>query len=220
MDYMVDLKLYSLLAVLHETNGRDLKKKLALLPEDLYYYATAASSIIGAENAKRLQETPAGVIENSEEFVAKLLEVMSIEDSAAFSEVLGTLLIESLKDELKFCCLNCSFFDRCIDIENLTVGELFLRRVNGEETAQLKAEITREVDEALLRTPYVDSPDAHTLCRDFIHQYNASNIAVIIGRYTEIAMSLRSDYGLDYAKFLQSVASINMAFFEDLNSGK
>jgi len=212
---MADIKLYSFLAVLHEINRRELKKKLALFPEDLHYYATLASGVVGAENAKRLQETPAGVTENSEEFVAKLLEVMSVEDSAAFSEVLGTLLLESLKDELKFCCLNCSFFDRCIDIENLSVGELFLRRVNGEETAQLKAEITREVDKALLRTPYVESHEAHTLCRDFIHQYNTSNIADIIGRYTEIAMSLRSDYGLDYAKFLQSVASINMAFFTD-----
>jgi len=44
--------------------------------------------------------------------------------------VLGKYLLETLKDELKFCCLNCRFFDRCLDMENLSVGELFLRRVN------------------------------------------------------------------------------------------
>jgi hypothetical protein len=220
MEHMPDIKMYSLLAVLHEVNRRELQNKLALFPQDLHYYVTAASGIVGAENAKRLKETPEGVMRSSQEFVSELLEVMSIEDSAAFREILGTLLTESLKDELKFCCLNCAFFERCLDIENLSVGELFLRRVSGDETTELKAEITREVNEALRKIPYVLSHEAHKLCRDFLHQYNASNIAGIIGRYTEIAMRLRRDYGLDYAKFLHSVASINMVFFEDLPTGK
>ena len=34
-----DNRLYSLLAVLHEINRRELKNKLALFPEDLRYYA-------------------------------------------------------------------------------------------------------------------------------------------------------------------------------------
>ena len=58
---------------------------------------TVASSIVGAENAKRIRETPAGVTENSEEFVSKLLEITSFEDSDSFREVLGTYLVETLR---------------------------------------------------------------------------------------------------------------------------
>src|SRR3989304_1490172 len=100
---MADNKLYALLAVLHEINKRELKNKLTLFPEELHYYATVASSIIGTENSKRISETPAGVTENSEEFVSKLLELTRVEDSESFRVVLGTYLIETLKDELKFC---------------------------------------------------------------------------------------------------------------------
>ncbi len=88
---MTDNKHYSLLAVLHEINKRELRSKLDLFPEDLRYYATVAGSIVGAENAKRIRETPAGVSENSEEFVSKLLELTSFEDSASFREVLEKL---------------------------------------------------------------------------------------------------------------------------------
>src|SRR4030042_6105441 len=109
---MTDTKQYSLLAVLHEINRRELRNKLDLFPEDLRYYATVASSIVGAENAKRIRETPSGVSENSEEFVSKLLELTSFEDSSPFLEVLEKYLIETLKDELKFCCFNCALFDR------------------------------------------------------------------------------------------------------------
>lgn len=118
-----DKRLYSLLAVLHEINKKELKNRLALFPEDQHYYVTVASSIVGAENAKRMRETPAGVTENSEEFVSKLLEITSLEDSDAFREVLGTYLVETLKGELAFCCLNCTLFERCLDAENLSVSK-------------------------------------------------------------------------------------------------
>lgn len=207
-------KQYSLLAVLHEINRRELKNKLNLFPEDLRYYATVASSIIGAENAKRIRETPAGVSENSEEFVSKLLELTSFEDIDSFKEVLEKYLIETLKDELKFCCLNCTFFDRCLDMENLSVGELFLRRVNGEETAEIRQDISREVEKALRNTPHVATDEAHRLCRDFLHQYDVSNVGEVFGRYSNIASSLQKQFGLDYKKFLQQMVSVNMTFFE------
>jgi hypothetical protein len=211
---MTDNKLYSLLAVLHEINKRELKNKLTLFPEELHYYATVASSIIGTENAKRISETPAGVTENSEEFVSKLLEITSLEDSDSFREVLGTYLVETLKDELKFCCLNCRLFDRCLDIGNLSVGELFLRRINGEETAELREDIVREIDKALRNTPYVATDEAQRLCKDFTHQYNVSNVGEVFGRYADIAAALQRQYALNYRKFLQEMVEVNMAFFE------
>lgn len=211
---MKDHKQYSLLAVLHEINRRELKNKLNLFSEDLRYYATVAGSIVGSENAKRIRETPAGVSENSEEFVSKLLELTSFEDSDSFKEVLGKYLIETLKDELKFCCLNCAFFYRCLDMENLSVGELFLMRVNGEETAEIRQEISREVEKALRNTPYVATDEAHRLCKDFLHQYNVSNVGEVFGRYANIALYLQKQFGLDYKKFLQQMVSVNMTFFE------
>lgn len=207
-------KQYSLLAVLHEVNRRELKNKLSLFPEDLRYFATLAGSIVGAENAKRIKETPAGVSENSEEFVSKLLELTSLEDIDAFREVLGKYLLETLKDELKFCCLNCKLFERCLDVEDLSVGELFLRRVNGEETAEIRQDISREVEKALRNTPYVAIAEAHRLCKDFLHQYDVSNVGEVFGRYANIALSLQKQFGLDYKKFLQQMVSVNMAFFE------
>ncbi len=205
------------MAILHEINRREFKNKLSRFPEELHYFVTVASSIIGAENAKRIRETPAGVTENSEEFVAKLLEITSFEESDAFREVLETCLVETLKDELKFCCLNCTRLNSCLDVENLSVGELFLRRVHGEETDSLRKDISREVADALQNTPYVASEEAHRLCKDFIHQYNVSNVGEVFGRYADIAVALQSQYGLDYKKFLQDMVSVNMAFFEKCN---
>ena len=209
-----EIRLYSMLAVLHEINRRELKNKLALFPEDLHYYLTVASSIVGAENAKRIKETPAGVTQNSEEFVSKLLEIAGLEDSDAFRDVLGTYLVESLRGELAFCCLNCALFERCLDIENLSVGELFHRRVNGEETVELREDISREVENALRNTPYIATDEANRLCRDFVHQYNISNVGEVFGRYADIAAGLQRQYGLDYKMFLQQIVSLNMSFFE------
>jgi len=217
---MSDNKQYALLAVLHEINRRELKNKLKLFPEDLRYYATVASGIVGTENAKRIRETPAGVSENSEEFVSKLLELTSFEDIDSFREVLGKYLIETLKDELKFCCLNCTFFDRCLDMENLSVGELFLRRVKGEETAKIRQDILREIEKALRNTPYVLTDEAHRLCRDFLHHYDVSNVGEVFGRYSSIALSLKKQFGLDYKKFLQQMVSVNMNFFEKSSEKK
>lgn len=212
-----DNRHYSLLAVLHEINKRELKNKMALFSEDLQYYVTVASSIVGAENAKRIRETPAGVSENSEEFVSKLLKITNFDDSDTFREVLGTYLVETLRDELKFCCLNCALFERCLDVENLSVGALFQRRVKGEESVELREEISREVEKALRNTPYVAKAEAHRLCRDFVHQYNVSNVGEVFGRYADIAACLNRQYGLDYREFLQQMVVLNMIFFEAYN---
>ena len=212
-----DNRLYSLLAILHEINGRELKNRLALFPEDLHYFVTLASGIVGAENAKRIKETPAGVTENSEEFVSKLLEITSCEDSDAFRDVLGTYLVETLKSELAFCCLNCALFERCLNVEHLSVGELFKRRVYGDETVELRDKISREVEKALQNTRYLNNSEAHRLCRGFVHQYNVSNVGEVFGRYADIALGLQKKYGLDYRKFLGQIVSLNMSFFEASN---
>jgi hypothetical protein len=212
-----DNRHYSLLAVLHEINKKELKNRLALFPEDLHYYVAVAGSIVGAENAKRIRETPAGVTENSEEFVSKLLEITSFEDSDAFREVLGAYLVETLIGELAFSCLNCVLFERCLDLEDFSVGELFQRRVKGEETVELREDISREVEKALRNTPYVATDEAHRLCRDFVHQYNVSNVGEVFGRYADIAAGLQRQYGMDYKKFLQQMVSLNMVFFEACN---
>jgi hypothetical protein len=207
-------KTYSLLAVLHELNRRELKKKLGLFPEDLHYYVTAAIGIIGSENAKRVKETPDGVKENSEEFISKLLGIISLDETESFKEVLGTCLAETLRDELKFCCLNCIRFEHCLDIGNLSVGDLFFRRTKGEETPEIRASISEEVEAALRKTPYIDSDEADRLCDRFLHQYEPGNIGEVFGRYGEIAVALQNRYGLDYRKVLQQMVILNMEFIE------
>lgn len=211
---MNENSMFSLLAVLQEINDRELKKKLAAFPEDQHYYATIASSIIGAENSKRIVETPEGVAENSEEFVSKLLEITSIAPDNKFRDILETFLIGTLKDELRFCCFNCIKFSKCADIEKLTVGGLFRRRAQGEDTPQLKAEISRLVGEALKKTPYLDTDDAHKSCSEFKHQYTVSNIGEVFGRYSDIASSLQKQFGIDYRKVQQQMIAINMTFVE------
>jgi len=213
-------KFYSLLAVLQEINRRELKKKLGLFPEDLHYYVTAAVGIIGSENAKRMKETPEGVKENSEEFIAKLLEMISIDETEAFREVLGTCLVETLRDELKFCCSNCTRFESCLDLENLSVGDLFSRRTKGEDTPEIRENISLEVETALEKTPYVASDEADRLCDRFSHQYRAGNIGEVFGRYRDIAMVLYTRYGLDYRRFLQDTIALNMDFTEKSGSEK
>ena len=47
-----------------------------------------------------------------------------------------------------------------------------------------------------------------------MHQYNASNVGEVFGRYANIAVSLQQQFGLDYKKFLQQMVSVNMTFFE------
>lgn len=211
---MSDNKTFSLFAILHEINDREFKKKLAGFPEELHYYATLAAGIIGAENSKRIRETPEGVSKNSEEFVSNLLELTDVAAEDRFREVLETYLLETLKDELRSCCCNCIYFNKCLDIENLSVGALFRRRVHGEETVQIRDEISRQVSVALMKTPYVSSDDAHLKCGDFRHHYSASSIGEVFGRYSDIAAGLHNQFGIDYQKILQQMIVVNMTFVE------
>lgn len=211
---MSDKKTFAQLAVMYELNTRELKKKFALFPEELRYYGILAGSIIGAENAKRVRETPRAVVENSEGFVSKLLEMTGPDAGGTFTRVLETFLVETLKDELRFNCLNCRDFTRCLDIEHLPAGELFQRRVQGEETEALKKEISALIDSALEKTPHVHTDEAHLLCRDFVHNYSCTSVGEVFGRYAEIAAALRQDYGIDYAKIQQQMIDLNMQFCE------
>ncbi|MCL4457314.1 MAG: hypothetical protein M1147_10925 [Nitrospirae bacterium] len=211
---MADHKTFSSYAVLYELNNRELKRKLDLFPEELRYYAVLANGIIGSENAKRLKETPEAVVEDSREFVEKLLGMASPETDDAFKEMLETYLIETLKDELRCCCSNCANFNSCLDMENLPVGLLFQRRVNGEETDELKREISLQIENALQRTPYINTDNAHKLCKDFRHQYSSSDIGEVFGRYSDIAAGLQVSFGIDYKNIQQEMISINMEFCE------
>lgn len=215
---MPDRNKYSSYAIMYELNNREFRKKLALFPEELRYYVILANSIIGAENAKRVAGTPEAVIKDGEEFVAKLLSMVDPEEDAAFREVLETYLVETMKDELRCCCSNCARFYECLDIGNLTVGGLFERRVNGEETEELKQEISRQIDAATSRTPYVDTDKAHLLCKDFRHQYSASCIGEVFGRYAEIAAAIQVSFGIDYRKIQQKMVLLNMEFCEKENA--
>jgi hypothetical protein len=211
---MPDSNKYSSYAIMHELNKREFRKKLELFPEELRYYVILANSIIGAENAKRVAGTPRAVIKDGEEFVSKLLSMVDPEKDAAFGEVLETYLIETMRDELRCCCPNCAAFEECLDIGNLSVGSLFERRVKGEETDDLKREIARQIDAALSRTPHVDTDTAHRLCEDFRHQYSASGIGEVFGRYADIASALQASYGIDYRKIQQKMVLLNMEFCE------
>ncbi len=214
MSNSIDL---SLLAVLYELNDREFKRKLTLFPEELRFYGILAGSIVGLENSKRVEETPRTVVQESEAFVGKLLSMIDPGQHEAFKDILEAHLLEALSEELRFCCANCRRFGTCLDLENLSVGSLFQRRISGEETDALKMEIGLEVGRALQRTPYVDAHEAQRLCRDFIHQHNASNLGELFGRYADIAAVLQKDFGIDNRKIVGQMVSINMRFCEALN---
>ena len=224
---MSDNKTYSSYAVLCELNSREFKKKLGLFPEELRYYVILANSIIGAENAKRVKEIPEAVAKDSKEFVSKLLSISGPQmDDNSFRDVLETYLIETIKNELRYCCSNCTSLNKCLDVETLSVGRLFQRRANGEETDELKEEISQEIEKALENTPYINTDMAHKQCKDFRHQYSASDIGEVFGRYSDIALELRTSYGIDYKKIQKAMIAINMDFYEknreqkDQNKGK
>lgn len=206
---------YSFYAVSYELNRREFRRKLGLFPEEMRYYVILANSIIGSENAKRVAEIPDAVVEDSREFAGKLLSMVSPEDDDGFRKVVETFLIETMKDELRFSCPNCENFDKCLDLDNLSaVGLLFKRRANGEETKEIREKIDIEVDNALKRTPYIDTDVAYELCGDFRHQYRTSGIGEVFARYSEIASELHRSFGLDYGNIQKKMIEINMDFCE------
>jgi hypothetical protein len=216
---MSETKTYSFFAVSYELNKREFRRKVGLFPEEMRYYVILANSIIGAENAKRVAETPEAVVEDSREFVEKLLSMVSPGGDDGFREVAETYLIETMKDELRFSCPNCENFGKCLDLEKLTVGLLFKRRASGEETEEIRMEIALQVDQALKNTPYIETDMAHELCKDFRHQYRASSVGEVFGRYSDIAAELHKSFGLDYGKIQKKMIEINMEFCEK-NGGR
>lgn len=213
-----DEKTFSLLAILQEINDREFKKRLEELPQELHYFAVVAGSIIGAANSKRIPETPAGVAEQSEAFVADLLNAAPVDAEGPFREVLEAFIVKTLESELRFCCSNCRNFEKCLDVENISVGRLFKKRVLGDETPETRKEISLQVEKALRNTPHTDSDEAHLLCDRFIHQYTASNVGDVFGRYASIASELSEKFGIDYRAFQQKMIAINTSFFEKCSS--
>ncbi|MDP2157962.1 MAG: hypothetical protein Q8K68_09670 [Nitrospirota bacterium] len=210
---MKEDKTYSSYAVLHELSRREFRKKLDLFPAELRHYVILAAGIIGAENAKRIEETPAAVAKDGKDFAAELLDIVRPEQDDAFREVLETYLVETMKDELRFCCANCSNFDTCIDLDNLSVGLLFKERSEGQDSDELKKEMALQVDHALQETPYLETDSAHIHCKDFRHQYTASSIGDVFNRYADIAAELQLSQGIDYIKIQQEMISLNMDFY-------
>jgi hypothetical protein len=66
----------------------------------------------------------------------------------------------------------------------------------------------------LKSTPYIDTDMAHELCKDFRHQYRASDIGEVFGRYSDIAAELHKSFGLDYGRIQKEMIEINMEFCE------
>ena len=211
---MSGTKTYSFFAVSYEINKREFRRKLDLFPEEMRYYVILANSLIGSENAKRVAETPPAVVEDGSEFTEKLLSLVKPGEDESFRRIVEVYLIETIKDELRFSCPNCEKFDKCLDLENLTVGLLFKRRAEGEDTEEIRKEIALQVDRALMNTPYIESDAAHELCKDFSHQYSTSAIGEVFGRYSDIALELSSSFGLDYGKIQKEMIEINMEFCE------
>jgi len=209
-----DNRTYAAYAVMCELNSREFRKRLTLFPDRQHYHVVLATGIIGAENARRVEETPAAVVENGRSFVEKLLGIAGQGQDDAFRHVLETCLVETMKDELRYCCSNCMNFHACLDMEHMPIGDLFRRRVEGKDTDGLKKETTRCVNEALQRTPHIDSDRAHLLCGDFRHQYPAATLGEVFNRYADIAAGLQHTYGIDYRKIQAEMVRINMDFVE------
>ena len=209
-----DSRTYAAYAVMCELNSREFRKRLTLFPDGQQYHVVLATGIIGAENARRMEETPAAVVEDAKSLVEKLLGVADQGQDDAFRHVLETCLVETMKDELRYCCSNCMNFRACLDMEHMPIGDLFRRRAEGEDTDGLKKETVRYINEALQRTPHLDSDKAHLLCGDFRHQYPATTIGEVFNRYADIAAVLQHSYGIDYRKIQAEMVRINMAFVE------
>jgi len=218
MDHTEDAELmsgdrtYTIYAILHELNRREFRKKLDRYPEDLHFMVTLANSIIGAENAKRVKETPEAIAADADAFVAKLLQVTNLEQADTLKGILEALLVETLQDEVRFCCPNCRNFNKCTHIVNLNIGELFKQRVQGDESDELKKEIKSRIDIALEHAPHIETDEAHTLCKEFIHQYDPSSLGEVFNRYRDIASELQQRFDADYEAFQQKLIQINMDF--------
>ena len=202
---------FATLALQYELNRRDFRRKLALFPAELRHCAILANSIIGAENAGRLPETPEDIIKESAEFVEKLLGLMDPSNDEAFGEVLTTCLIQTIRDELDSCCPNCAGFRDCLALDSEMVGPLFLRRVSGEETDELKTAIVCHIEAALQRTPYLEAGTAAS-CDRFSHQLSGTSIGEVFGRYSSICRQLHALYDIDCRRVQTEMIRLNMEF--------
>lgn len=216
---MNELQTYTLYAILHELSSREFRRKLDLYPQEDHFMVMLANSIIGSENAKRIDETPRDVVTDGEAFVQKLMQITEHEKEALFRKILEDHLIETIRDELRFSCPNCRNFHRCTNIVNLEIGKLFKRRVEGNESEELKDEIRSRIDIALENAPYLDD-GAHEQCKDFRHQYGLSDLGEVFKRYLDIAAALHKRFGIDYKSVQLRIVEINMDFARKENETK
>ena len=207
------MRTYASYAVLQELNRREFRRKLGLFPAEQRHFVILSEGIIGAANARRVEETPEAVVRDSEDFAAELLEMIDPGQDASFREVLEACLIETIKGELRFCCPNCSNFGACIGLDDLSVGRLFRDRVEGQDSEELKKEIAGRIGHALQKTPHLEADSAQLLCGDFRHQHRSSSIGSVFNRYADIAAELQLSFGIDYRKIQQEMISLNMDFY-------
>lgn len=207
-----DLKTYASYAILQELNRREFREKLKLFPAELRQQALIAAALIGAETARRLEDTPEAVVTDSAAFAAELQELAAPDQESGFGRILEAWLIETLKDELRFCCSNCRAFSDCLALESDGLGEVFRRRAGGEDSEELRNETDRRTAEALSRTPYLTADDAQLQCGSFVHLHTPSSIGTVFNRYADIAASLRHSHGADYRTIQQAMIALNMEF--------
>ena len=209
---MPDDRTFASYAVMCELNRRELRRRIGLFPGTHRHHVVMASAIIGAENARRMEETPPGVTDSSAEFVAQMMDVTELGQDGEFTGILETCLIETMKDELGHRCPNCTNFTVCLGLEDTPIGDLFRRCAEGEETGELKKEVALRISQALQRTPHLDTHSAHLLCENFLHQYSATDIGEVFNRYADIAAAFRQAFGADYRRIQQEMVRINMEF--------
>lgn len=210
---MNEIETYASYALLQELNRREFRKKLCLFPDEQRHYAILAAGIIGTETAKRTAGTPEAVVRDGEEFASELRHLVNPDEDALFREVLYTYLIEAIRDELRFCCSNCIHFTDCLNLDSLKAGRLFKLCTEGHETDEIKKELTLSINQALQQTPYLDTEQADSLCKEFRHHYTASTIANVFNRYADIAADLQQRYGIDYKQVQKQIIEINMDFY-------
>ncbi|HYQ47627.1 MAG TPA: hypothetical protein VEP69_01050, partial [Thermodesulfovibrionales bacterium] len=73
MNDMQDNRTYASYAVMCELNNREFRRRLVRFPDEQRYYVVLATGIVGAQNARRIEETPAAVVNDGDAFVGKLL---------------------------------------------------------------------------------------------------------------------------------------------------
>ncbi len=197
-----------------ELSSREFRQKLLLFPDEQRHLAVLACSMVGAENARRLEEAPPGVVAQGGDFVEQMLGLTEAAQDKDFPAVLERCLIEALADELRFSCANCVSFIACLNLDASELGALFRQRVEGDRSDELRQRTDLLVNQALECTPHLADGDAHLRCPRFRHTCSPSTIGAVFNRYADIAAQLAETYGISYRNFQTELIRTNMEFSE------